>query len=154
MPTLFTIGYQGLTPDVFVDVLTKAGVSTVADVRINPHSRKPGFSSKRLAETLEGAGLGYVWLKGLGSPDAARDLAHAGDIEGMRRLYRAHIDGPDTGSDYTTLKGLALDENVCLLCYEADVADCHRLVLSEKLVSDTGLPVTHLQGSGQLSLDL
>lgn len=154
MPILFTIGYQGLTPEVFVDVLQKAGVSTVADVRINPHSRKPGFSSKRLAETLEGAGFGYVWLKGLGSPDAARDRAHAGDLEGMRLLYRQHLDRAEAAEDYATLKGLALDEDVCLLCYEADPNDCHRLILAEKLAGDTGLPVTHLEGLGQARLDL
>jgi uncharacterized protein (DUF488 family) len=154
MPTLFTLGYQGLSPDDFVAVLEKAGVSTVADVRINPHSRKPGFSGKRLAERLEGEGLGYVWLKGLGSPDPARDRGHAGDLEGMRRLYREHLDSADAAQDYATLKGLALDEDVCLLCFEADPKDCHRLVLAERLAADTGLAVTHLAARGQERLDL
>ncbi len=145
MPILFTVGYQGLTPDTFVEALRRAGVSTVADVRAKPFSRKPGFSGKRLAETLEGEGLGYVWLQALGSPEPARDLAHKGDMAGMRRLYAAHLDSPETADAYATLRGLALDEDVCLLCFEADPNDCHRLTLAERLTADTGLPVEHLR---------
>jgi uncharacterized protein (DUF488 family) len=154
MPILFTIGYQGLAPDTFVGALTRAGVSTVADVRINPQSRKPGFSRKRLSETLEAAGMGYVWLRGLGSPDPVRDLAHAGDWPGMRKLYAAHLDEPEAQDDYTTLRGLALDEDVCLLCFEANPEECHRFVLADRLAGETGLPVTHLRGSDQGELAL
>jgi uncharacterized protein (DUF488 family) len=145
MPILFTIGYQGLEPDALVAALTQAGVSTVADVRAKPHSRKPGFSGRGLNERLEGEGIGYVGLKGLGSPEAARDLGHAGDVAGMRRAYGGHLETAAAAEDYAALKGLALDEDVCLLCFEADPNDCHRLVLAEKLAADTGLPVRHLK---------
>jgi uncharacterized protein (DUF488 family) len=136
MPILFTIGYQGLEPDALVAALTEAGVSTLADVRVKPHSRKPGFSGRSLNERLEGAGIGYVGLKGLG---------YAGDMAGMRRAYAAHLESAAALPDYAALKSLALDEDVCLLCFEADPNDCHRLVLAEKLAADTGLPVRHLR---------
>lgn len=154
MPRLLTIGYQGLTPEGFVAALEKAGVSTLADVRVRTHSRKPGFNARALEERLEGAGIGYIWLKGLGSPEAVREAGRDGDFDRMHALYAHHLDGPAAADDYETLKGLALDEDVCLMCFEAKVEECHRRDLAERLATDTGLPIVHLNPTQEPQLPL
>lgn len=121
MPTLFTIGCEGLTPDACEALLTKAGVSTVADVRRDPSRCGPGFAEARLAERLEGAGLGYVRLPGLSGGGY----------------------GPVAAEDYAVLRGLALDEDVCLMGETADPQACRRL--AERLSRETGLPLMHLR---------
>jgi len=42
---LFTTGYEGLDLQAFVRCLEDNGIQCVLDVRENPFSRKPGFSS-------------------------------------------------------------------------------------------------------------
>ena len=154
MPRILTIGYQGLTPEQFVTALEAAGVSTLADVRIRTHSRKPGFNARALEERLEAAGVGYVWLKGLGSPESVREAGRSGDLQAMHALYAHHLDSPAAQDDYATLKGLALDEDVCLMCFEAEVEECHRKGLAERLAADTGMPIVHLKPGSAPELQL
>ena len=49
---LWSIGYEGRTPEEFLDLLRKAGVTLVCDVRRNPISRKRGFSKGTLSRVL------------------------------------------------------------------------------------------------------
>ncbi|MCH8300973.1 MAG: DUF488 family protein [Candidatus Marinimicrobia bacterium] len=39
---------------------------------------------------------------------------------------------------------LALEEKICLLCYEADHRGCHRLVVAEELSAISGALIVHL----------
>ncbi|MBC6980405.1 hypothetical protein [Caulobacter sp. 17J80-11] len=117
MPTLFTVACEGLTPDALETLLGEAGVSTVADVRREPLSPLE-WSEARLGERLEGAGVGYVRLAAL-----------AGDAG-----------GPEADEAYTVLRGLALDEDVCLISAAAEPA----AALAARLAAETGLPVTRL----------
>jgi len=48
-PTLFTLGYEGLTIEAFIARLQAAQVKTVVDVRELPLSRKKGFSKSASA---------------------------------------------------------------------------------------------------------
>jgi hypothetical protein len=73
-----------------------------------------------------------------------REAGREGDHARMHRLYAHHLDSPAAADDYATLKGLALDEDVCLMCFEAKVEECHRQDLAERLAGDTGLPIVHL----------
>ena len=54
-----SIGYEGRDVHEFSDLLKKHGVSLLVDVRLNPISRKTGFSKNALAKALEGVGIGY-----------------------------------------------------------------------------------------------
>lgn len=65
---IYSVGYEGLTPEALVERLTGARITTVFDVRLNPISRKPGFSRRRLEATLAEAGIEYVHEKALGNP--------------------------------------------------------------------------------------
>ena len=77
-PTIITtIGYEGTTVPQFLDALREGAVKLVVDVRAVASSRRPGFSKSRLAANLEEAGIGYVHLRGLGTPADGRAAARA-----------------------------------------------------------------------------
>ncbi|MCY3786821.1 MAG: DUF488 domain-containing protein [bacterium] len=53
--TIVSVGYQGRTVDQLIDVLRGGGVEVLVDVRLNPISRKPGFSKKPLSSSANRA---------------------------------------------------------------------------------------------------
>ncbi|HEY0293546.1 MAG TPA: DUF488 family protein, partial [Hansschlegelia sp.] len=58
MSRLFTIGYEGATPNALADALATAGVETLVDVRAVANSRRPGFSKRALAAGVDERGVG------------------------------------------------------------------------------------------------
>jgi uncharacterized protein (DUF488 family) len=131
---IFTIGYEGANPDLFLTALKDAGVGVVADVRAVALSRKRGFSKGALRESLEANGLGYRHFIALGTPKAGREAARAGDSATMRRIYCDEVLGSEPARQaLEDLAALAQDRPVCLLCFERDPACCHRRLLAERL---------------------
>ncbi|TFZ56840.1 DUF488 domain-containing protein [Methylorubrum sp. Q1] len=132
--TLFTIGYEGLTPERLHAALKAADVSLLADVRAVANSRKRGFSKGALKAGLLEAGLGYTHFRSLGTPKSGREAARADDAGLMRRIYCEEVlDTADGGLALDTLAELAAERPICLLCFERDPAGCHRCVLAERL---------------------
>ncbi|UBU13075.1 DUF488 domain-containing protein [Nonomuraea gerenzanensis] len=62
------LGYEGRDLDDFVRDAVEMGLVSLVDVRLNPISRKPGFSRRRLSEALCEHGIGYVHAPQLGNP--------------------------------------------------------------------------------------
>ena len=60
---LFTIGYEKSTPDALMKELKRAKVSLLVDTRAVAASRKPGFSKRQLAATLDENGIAYLHLQ-------------------------------------------------------------------------------------------
>jgi hypothetical protein len=54
-------------------------------------SRRPGFSKRQLAASLDGAGIAYLHLQKLGTPAEGRAAARAGDLAKLWRIYDKHI---------------------------------------------------------------
>ncbi|EHP90523.1 DUF488 family protein [Methylorubrum extorquens] len=131
---LFTIGYEGLTPERLHAALKAADVSLLADVRAVANSRKRGFSKGALKAGLLEAGLGYAHFRGLGTPKSGREAARADDAGLMRRIYCEEVlDTADGGLALDALAELAAERPICLICFERDPARCHRRVLAERL---------------------
>jgi uncharacterized protein (DUF488 family) len=139
-PEVATIGYEHATPAALVAALRAAGVATVVDVRALANSRKPGFAKRALSAALAEAGIGYEHLPALGTPAAGREAARSGRPEVMRRIFAAHLSGMEAQAALAGLREQAGREKVCLLCLEADPAQCHRTLVAEAV----GLPIRHL----------
>jgi len=59
--TLFTVGHSNRSLQELVDLLTEAGVTTLVDVRAQPHSsRHPQFEGEVLRGAAEDAGGSWV----------------------------------------------------------------------------------------------
>ncbi len=145
LKSLATIGYESATVRGFLDALREAGISLLVDVRAVASSRRPGFAKTRLTANLEEAGIGYLHLRGLGTPAEGRAAARAGRHEEMREIFRGHLDSPGARKDLETLVDLVSGESrVCLLCLEADPAHCHRSLVAEAVAERTPVRIEHL----------
>ena len=141
---LFSIGYEGRDVDGFVGELSEAGVTMVADVRLTPLSRKPGFSKTKLGQHLGEAGIDYLHLRSLGNPKDNRPPFWEGRIEEGRARFRTLLEAPGAVSALTELAGHAERQRVAVLCFERDEHRCHRKVILDEIRGIAPVPVTHL----------
>jgi uncharacterized protein (DUF488 family) len=144
MPDLATIGYEGSTVGSVLDVLRGADVKLLIDVRAVAQSRKPGFSKRQLAAALDEAGIAYVHLQGLGTPKPGRDAVRAGHPELMEVIFRDHMTSDRASAELAQAKSLARERKACLLCFERDHTTCHRHLVAEMIVAETGQRIEHL----------
>jgi uncharacterized protein (DUF488 family) len=145
---LYLIGYEKSGLAEFLATLAAAGVSTVVDVRDLPLSRRAGFSKRQLQAAVEEAGMGYVHLKPLGTPKEGRVAAHQGERERFWAIVERQLARPEAELALLQLADMARAEPCCLLCYEADHRDCHRLRVAEALEQRFGFTPRHLSIPG------
>lgn len=145
LPSLATIGYEGTTVQRVVEVLREAAVALLVDVRAVASSRRPGFSKTRLAAHLEEAGIGYLHLRGLGTPAEGRAAARAGRHDEMRRIFGGHLAMPGAQAELDALAEIVRSgRRACLLCFEADPAHCHRTLVAAAVSSLVPVEIVHL----------
>jgi uncharacterized protein (DUF488 family) len=144
--TVATIGYEQATLDAVLGTLRPAGVGLLVDVRAVAASRRPGFSKRQLAAGAEAAGIGYLHLRGLGTPAEGRLAARAGRHAEMRRIFGTHLLTAGAQAEMGELTALVAEggRRVCLLCFERHPEQCHRAVVADELVRRLGVRVEHL----------
>ena len=117
----------------------------LVDVRALASSRRPGFAKTRLAANLAEVGIDYLHLRGLGTPADGRAAARAGHHDVLRAVYHEHLATDAAQTDLAVLAELVHGgRRVCLLCFEADPAHCHRSLVAAALAERMPLAVTHL----------
>lgn len=127
MPSLFTIGYEQAKPDAVLNELKRAKVDLLIDTRAVAASRRPGFSKRQLAASLDEKNIAYIHLQKLGTPPEGRAAAKAGDYNTLWRIYDKHIKTPDAQSALDELIELMKSgQRIALLCYCRDPKTCHR----------------------------
>lgn len=145
MRELATVGYEAATVPAFLRALGTAGVELLVDVRAVARSRRPGFSKTQLAANLAGSGIGYVHLRGLGTPAEGRAAARAGRYEVLQDIYAAHLESAAAQDDLSELATLVHSgRSICILCYERDPAHCHRSMVADAVAATVPLRVRHL----------
>jgi uncharacterized protein (DUF488 family) len=124
---LFTIGYEQAKPAAVLDELKQAKVDLLVDVRAVAASRRPGFSKRQLAASLDEAGIPYLHLQKLGTPAEGRQAARAGDRDTLWTIYERHVKKPEPQAELGELANLVRSgKRVALLCYCRDPRACHR----------------------------
>ena len=142
---LFTIGYEKAKPNAVMAELKRAKVKLLVDTRAVAASRKPGFSKRQLAATLDENGIAYLHLQKLGTPDEGRQAARAGKLETLWRIYAKHLKTPEAIEAMDELVSIVKSgQSVCLLCYERDKDCCHRTRIAEEVHERTGASVVDL----------
>jgi uncharacterized protein (DUF488 family) len=145
MNSFFTIGYEQATSASILDELAHAGVELVVDTRAVAASRRPGFSKRQLAAGLDARGISYLHLQALGTPKEGRLAARSGHLDDLFRIYETHIATPNAQQQFDELAAIVKSgRRVCLLCYERDVAHCHRRRIAELVCERVGIDVEHL----------
>ena len=142
---LLTIGYETSTSQAVLQELRSAQAALVVDVRAVAASRRPGFSKRQFAASLDEIGIGYLHLRALGTPTEGREAARKGRLDNLFRIYEAHLATPEAREQLDELSAIVKSgRKVCLLCYERDVAHCHRRRIAELVRERVGVEVEHL----------
>jgi uncharacterized protein (DUF488 family) len=145
MRTLFTIGYQLAKPDAVLSELKRSRVDLLVDTRAVAASRRPGFSKRQLAASLDEIGIPYLHLQKLGTPAEGREAARSGNFEKLWRVYDKHIKTPEAQAALSELLALIKSgKRVCLLCYERDPNECHRSRIAALVKKRTRVKVDDL----------
>jgi uncharacterized protein (DUF488 family) len=145
MQTLFTIGYEQAKPTAVLGELKRAKVDLLVDTRAVAASRRPGFSKRQLAASLDEAGIAYIHLQKLGTPAQGRQAARSGDFDTLWRIYDKHIKTPEAqGALGELLALIKAGKRVCLLCYERDPNECHRSRIAALVKERTRVKVNNL----------
>ena len=142
---LFTIGDEKSKPDAVLAELKRAKVKLLVDTRAVAASRKPGFSKRQLAASLDEHGIAYLHLQKLGTPAEGREAARAGKLDTLWRIYAKHLKTPEAIEAMAELVSIVKSgQAVCLLCYERDKDCCHRTRIAEIVHERTGAGVVDL----------
>ncbi|HBR94759.1 MAG TPA: hypothetical protein DEA90_11400 [Opitutae bacterium] len=143
-PVLFTIGYEGIHFEEYINKLIRNRVAVLCDVRRNPLSRKFGFSSKMLSTVLPNLGIEYIHLPELGiASDKRKELNTMSDYETLFAGYRVEL--PTRTEGLKRLRTIIeKSKRVALTCFEAEPHCCHRHCISDLLEAQVGYKVTHL----------
>lgn len=144
-PAIHTIGHSTHELDRFVGLLTRYEVELLVDVRAVASSRRPGFAKTRLAANVAELGIDYLHLRGLGTPAEGRAAARAGRHDEMREIFSEHLATPAAQDELHRLADIVRSgRRVCLLCFEADPAHCHRTLVAAALADLLPIEVRHL----------
>ena len=112
--------------------LKRAKVKLLVDTRAVAASRRPGFSKRQLAASLDEEGIAYLHLQKLGTPAEGREAARAGKLDTLWRIYARHLTTPEAVEAMDELVSIVKSgQAVCLLCYERDKDCCHRTRIAE-----------------------
>jgi uncharacterized protein (DUF488 family) len=140
-----TVGYEGTTVAAFLDALRAADVALLVDVRAVASSRRPGFAKSRLAANLAGAGSTTCTCAASARRPTGAPRRAPGAMPRCRPSSGRHLATDAAQADLDALAALVDDgRRVCLLCFEADPAHCHRLLVAEALAARRPVRVTHL----------
>jgi uncharacterized protein (DUF488 family) len=139
---VYTAGHGTRTAEELIELLRRANVRTVVDVRRFPASRRnPQFNRDALAETLGAAGIAYRHVEALGgrrSGEPGEERFGCIRTPGFRS-YAARMGTPE----WQEALASALEPVPCFLCAETVWWRCHRKLIAELLVA-RGHEVRHL----------
>jgi uncharacterized protein (DUF488 family) len=143
--TVWTVGHSTRPLPDFLDLLAAYQVELVADVRRFPGSRRqPQYQQTALESALQGAGIGYTWLPGLGGRRrAVSDAANTTWLHPAFRGYADHMAGEEFATGLFELLTLAWGFRTAVMCAELLWWRCHRRMIADVLVS-LGARVIHI----------
>ena len=150
--TVYTVGHSTRSAEEFVALLAEVGVDHLVDIRTVPRSRtNPQFNLDVLPATLERAGIGHTYCKGLGglrrtSPESVNTAWRNESFRG----YADHMLTDEFRAALAGLERLAEDRVVAIMCAEAVWWRCHRSLVAEALLV-RGHDVQHVMGPGKLT---
>lgn len=146
-PCLFTIGYEGITLEAYLNKLIKNGINALLDVRKNAMSMKYGFNKSQLINACEGVGITYLHFSEVGIKSSKRkELNSQDDYDRLFEDYKQTV-LPNTGNTQDDIAEVIKEyKRVALTCFEAESCQCHRRPLAEFLIQnqDLNLELIHL----------
>lgn len=141
--TLYTIGYEGISLEAYLNRLIKNDIKVLVDVRNNPLSMKFGFSKTQLKGFCENLNIQYIHIPEVGiQSDQRQELNSQADYDKLFHLYKKN-NLVKTLTQQKQIFGLLKEKKrIALTCFEANICQCHRKHLAEAIA---GLPGWNFQ---------
>lgn len=143
----YTIGYEGVTPEAYINALLDKEVRMLVDVRRNAYSQKYGFSKAELSAILQRVGIEYMHLPALGIESEKRQALNTGqDYEALFKEYEQITLACEQASLDRLQQLLEEKRRIAITCFEADPWHCHRSRVAKALKARGHFihPIEHL----------
>jgi uncharacterized protein (DUF488 family) len=150
---LYTAGHSTMAIHEFIEMLQRAGIALVADVRSKPRSRLAHFDQVPLEESLDRTGMRYRFLGDkLGGMPRDPQIAERWRQGKLDEIIVAHLRLTDEWSEgLAELVSLvrSTDGGVCIMCSEGDPNECHRKAVAlDAAEAQPDLVIEHLTAKG------
>lgn len=133
---LFTIGYEGISLEEYLNRLLKNDIKVLVDVRNNPLSMKYGFSKSLLQRYCSNLGIEYIHFPEVGIQSEQRqELKTQVDYDKLFTVYRENNLTTTISSQEKILNLLKDNKRIALTCFEANICQCHRKHLAEAIAN-------------------
>lgn len=139
----FTIGYEGISLEKYLNKLIINDVKLLVDVRKNSFSMKYGFSKSQLKNACEGIGIQYIHIPELGIE--SQDRKELNTIVDYNNLFASYKKTTLKENREYLIKLKTLCEEfgrIAITCFEKEVCMCHRGVVAKELRNVKGWNIT------------
>jgi uncharacterized protein (DUF488 family) len=144
---LFTIGYEGISLETYINKLIINDVNVLCDVRKNAYSQKYGFSKKTLELVCKGTDIEYIHIPALGIiSDKRQELRTQTDYDLLFQEYEKTTLKENKAALLFIRDLLDKGNRVALTCFEKDPKQCHRTCVANALIQlpETDYKLTYL----------
>jgi len=150
----FTIGHATRPIAEFVELLTKAAVRLVVDVRTVPRSRtNPQFDRESLSGSLAGFDIGYRHIAALGGlRPRQREVSASINAYWQNQSFHNYADyamSEPFHAAFEQLRELGHARACAIMCAEAVWWRCHRRIIADYLLA-SGETVLHIMSPGHI----
>ena len=144
---VWTIGHGTRPAAALIEMLERAGVQTLVDVRRYPGSRRnPQYNRGVLERALAQYGIAYRHAEALGGRlSGERGEERFACIR--QPAFRSYAARMSMGEWQTALDSVLAETAPCVMCAETPWTKCHRRFIADRLVA-RGHEVLHLSPDG------
>ena len=131
---LYTIGYEGISLETYLNKLILNNVKMLCDVRKNSISMKYGFSKSQLQKACENLDIKYLHIPDLGiDSDKRQSLNFQIDYDRLFKEYAITTLVAKKTTVRQVLDILESNKRIALTCFEAHECQCHRGTLAKAI---------------------
>ena len=132
---LYTIGYEGISLEEYLNRLIKNDVKVLVDVRNNALSMKFGFSKTQLKTFCASLNIEYLHIPEVGIQSEQRqELKTQTDYDSLFDIYKKKNLKKTINQQQQILNLLKDRKRIALTCFEANICQCHRKHLAEAII--------------------
>jgi uncharacterized protein (DUF488 family) len=131
---LYTIGYEGISLEEYLNRLIQNDIKILIDVRNNPISMKFGFSKNQLNNYCKNLGIQYTHIPALGiQSEQRRELNSQKDYDNLFADYCKNTLNETEKEQEHIFEILKINKHIALTCFEKDINQCHRKHLANAI---------------------
>ncbi|MDP9047243.1 MAG: DUF488 domain-containing protein [Bacteroidota bacterium] len=156
----FTIGVYNSTEQEFFNKLIQNRIDTFCDIRQRRGVRGAQYTfvnSTRLQARLAELNIRYLYIEGLATPVAIREIQYSADHQNKELKHERQHLAPEFIAEYKhkvlnvfDFGGVIANLNhenakrIALFCVEEIAEACHRSIVAKKLTEEYGFMITNL----------